>query len=101
VLLRKQAAQLNGNGSSTAHQQVAAAAAGISRPSGPTATLTDEDVNGMQLDGIQLEQQQQPTGLYVRVSAKPLAEQRAAVMVTVVVHTCSGLHQTSVCLCTY
>ncbi|WIA18185.1 hypothetical protein OEZ85_009658 [Tetradesmus obliquus] len=65
---QQQAAQLNGNGSSTAHQHMAAAAAaGVSRPSGPTATLTDEDVNGMQLDGIQLEQQQQPTGLYVRV----------------------------------
>ncbi|KAF6258780.1 chloroplast ATP-binding protein [Scenedesmus sp. NREL 46B-D3] len=63
-LQQQQAAQLNGNGESTAHQQ---AAAGISRPSGSIASLPDEDVNGLQLDGIQLEQQQQPTGLYVRV----------------------------------
>jgi hypothetical protein len=62
----KQAAQLNGNGDSAIQQQ--AAAAGVSRPSGPIATLSDEDVSGMQLDGIQLEEQQQPTGLYVRVS---------------------------------
>jgi hypothetical protein len=63
----KQAAQLNGNGDSAIQQQ-AAAAAGVSRPSGAIATLSDEDVSGMQLDGIQLEEQQQPTGLYVRVS---------------------------------
>jgi hypothetical protein len=64
----QQAAQLNGNGDSTIQQQ-AAAAAGISRPSGSIATLPNDDVSGMQLDGIQLEEQQQPTGLYVRVSS--------------------------------